>query len=66
MKRNIPNKITFEKMTDAGFLSCTIEVCTDKSVYVVGDELELVFEFAPDNLAKAVKHMEALGYKRRD
>ena len=65
MNDTIPKKIEFDKKSDSGVLSCTVEVCEDKSVYVIGDELEMMFEFAPDNLANAIEHVEGLGYQRR-
>lgn len=64
MSDTIPKKIAFEKTSDAGLVNCTLEVCEDKSIYVFGAEVEIIFEFAPDNLANAIEHLEGLGYQK--
>jgi hypothetical protein len=56
--------VEFEKRADDAVLLCRVEPCEDGSVYVCGDEIEMVFEFAPDCLARALQHVQSLGYVR--
>ena len=59
------SKTEFEKPGDTGVVRCMVEVCSDGSVYIEGDEIEMIFEFAPNNLDNATRHVESLGYVRR-
>lgn len=55
--------IHFERQAEGGVVRCRIEVFDD-SAYVDGDEIEIGFEFCPDSAAKAIAHVEGLGYAR--
>jgi hypothetical protein len=55
--------INYEKQDKGRLLQCRVEVFED-GAYVVGDEFEMIFEFSPDSVAKAIAHVESLGYVR--
>ncbi|REJ68872.1 MAG: hypothetical protein DWQ31_06690 [Planctomycetota bacterium] len=58
------SKIEFQKPTESGPVRCVLETCDDGSVYVKGDEIEMIFELAHNNLENATRHVEDLGYVR--
>jgi hypothetical protein len=55
--------IHYERQSDQGVIRCRIEVFDD-SAYIDGDEIEMIFELRPDSVAKAIAHVESLGYVR--
>jgi hypothetical protein len=55
--------ILYEKHAEGCVLHCRVEIFAD-SAYVDGDEIEMIFEFRPDSAAKAIEHVESLGYMR--
>jgi|GEM_PF-3477305 len=65
MSDNVIKKMQFEKVSDSGIIeTCVLEQFDDGGVYVVGEELgEIIFEFAPDNLANALSKLAVLGYR---
>lgn len=55
--------IHYEKQAEGGVVRCRIEVFDD-GAYIDGDEIEMIFELRPDSVAKAIAHVESLGYVR--
>jgi hypothetical protein len=55
----------FTKDSPSGPLRCELERCPDGSVYLNGDEIEMIFEETLDALDKAVRFLEARGYVRQ-
>lgn len=64
MNEHLAKKMRFERTSEAGLVeSCLLEQFEDGSVYILGDELgELIIEFAPDSLSKAILQLQDLGY----
>ena len=62
MREKSPSRIRFEKAGNSGTVQCVIELFDDGSAYVYGNEIEVIFEFASNNLENATKHVEGLGY----
>lgn len=56
--------VHYEKQDQLRLLQCRVELFPDDSAYVVGDEFELIFDYSPDSAAKAIAHVESLGYTR--
>ncbi|MFO0944913.1 MAG: hypothetical protein U1D30_03035 [Planctomycetota bacterium] len=57
-------KIEFAKQIDGRTARCMVELFDDGSVYVAVEDYEVIFEFAPDNLANATDFLGKLGYRR--
>ncbi len=64
MSEEVTRKMVFKKTVDGMVVAtCTLELFEDGSVYVVGDDFgELIIEYAPDSLGKAVSHLNEQGY----
>ncbi|MBM83314.1 MAG: hypothetical protein CMJ78_22360 [Planctomycetaceae bacterium] len=60
-----PTTLTYQKVdSDGAVATCTIERLEDGSVYVTGDEFgELIVEFTPDALERAIGHVTDAGYE---
>jgi hypothetical protein len=52
------------KEVDGKVFRCTVEEYSDGSVYVRGDEYELIVEFTDDALSKAIEQLTERGYVR--
>ena len=46
-------------------LHCTMHICQDDSVYVEGDEIEIIFEESDNSVDEAIRYLSAHGYKKR-
>jgi hypothetical protein len=60
---DIVTVMQFQKDSPAGILHCELQVFADRSAYVRGDELEIVFEESPDAWQEAIKCVESQGYQ---
>ena len=59
-----PQLLTFRKVQDGRELHCEVQVFSDGSAYVTGDEIEIGFEESPEAYREAIVHLESLGYTR--
>ena len=54
----------FAKVREGDVLRCRVEIYRDDSAYLVGDEIELGFEFEPNCEDRASEYLTRLGYQR--
>jgi hypothetical protein len=54
--------LQFEKKGPNGVLRCELRVYGEGSAYLRGDELEVIFEEAPDAWKDAFPYLESRGY----
>jgi len=55
--------IRFVRDDEHGRASCTVYAGED-GAYVLGDDIEVIFEFSPDSAENAIKCVEEHGYVR--
>jgi hypothetical protein len=63
MNSNCVRRIAFERQANAKPAKCILELLADGSVYIRGDEIELIVEWGEDNFEAAVQYLEVRGYK---
>jgi hypothetical protein len=57
-------KISFQKICANTIRRCSVKCFDDRSAYVAGLEIDAIFKPSPDAVAKAIAHVEHLGYRR--
>ena len=57
-----PRVLTFEKHTPGKILRCQLRLHGDGSAYLIGDEMEIVFEESPESWRKAFERVLSCGY----
>jgi len=65
IESRIKRVITFRRQHESGAVEeCRAEVYQDGSIFVEGDDFDLVFgEPIPETLRDAIRHLESLGFE---
>jgi hypothetical protein len=59
-----PTVILFQKEHNGSTFLCRLQVFPDGSIYVAGNDTEIMFEESPESFRDAVEYVENSGYAK--